>query len=174
MVPLRKFENGNWAKTKDRFPKNSPALSLFIKQKQHAFFDLQNRYLRKNGVMAHILRKDGKWTVVKGFAPDTTATPLAVMHGRKPPFIAKPIVRASLPASLQFKPQELFSLAGRELTRTQEQNVKVAFRSNPNTSGWPPEAIADWVSWGHKLTIKFFKKWPELAPAGFSLGGPSL
>ncbi|MDR3449210.1 MAG: MobA/MobL family protein [Alphaproteobacteria bacterium] len=74
MVPLRRFENGTWAKTKDRFPTNSPALSHFIQEKQGAFFELQNRYLRKNGIDARIIRQNGKWTVVEqaGLATKTS------------------------------------------------------------------------------------------------------
>jgi len=64
MVPLRKFENNRWAEKKDRFPKNSPALSHYIKAKQEAFFTLQNRYLQKNGITAQIVRQDGKWRVI--------------------------------------------------------------------------------------------------------------
>ena len=69
MVALRRFQNGAWAPTKDRFPKNGPFLSAYIKEKQEAFFNLQNRYLRKNNVKAHITKRNGKWTVVNALAP---------------------------------------------------------------------------------------------------------
>jgi len=29
--------------------------------------------------------------------------------------------------------------------------------------GWPPEAVADWASWGHKDRPAFFRKWPDLS-----------
>jgi len=53
--------------------------------------------------------------------------------------------------------------------------------SAPNTapkgfsrSGWPPEAIAAWLSWGKNNPVLFFRIWIDLAPPGFKAEGPSL
>ncbi len=41
--------------------------------------------------------------------------------------------------------------------------------------GWPEAALIDWQSWGKKNPPRFFAKWPELAPDGYSpSGGLSL
>jgi hypothetical protein len=37
--------------------------------------------------------------------------------------------------------------------------------------GWPQEAVADWKSWGFENPARFFAKWPELAPTGFTATG---
>lgn len=155
MVPLRKIENGGWARTKDRFPKNSPALSLFIKEKQQAFFELQNRYLRKNGIKAHIVRQNGKWTTVQGLAP---ALPM--------PSVAHAAARARHPggsASGQSLREIIQNSTGRQDQRS--FSLTTVF----STKGWPPNAIADWEAWGERQPVRFFAKWPELsndAPSG--------
>jgi hypothetical protein len=37
--------------------------------------------------------------------------------------------------------------------------------------GWPPEAVADWKTWGHREPMRFFAKWPELASGNAAPGG---
>ncbi len=176
MVPLRKFEHGTWAKKKDRYPKNSPALSLFIKEKQQAFFDLQNRYLEKNNIDAYIHRKNGRWTVTYEPMPSEANTTLASMHAQRPPYITKPIIRPSLPATKNSRVgmAALFNLASREVTSQPKQNINHSFKLSSGTNGWPPQAIADWASWGHRETIRFFRLWPELASGNsMAMGGIS-
>jgi len=57
-----------------------------------------------------------------------------------------------------------------ETGRTESNPVPV----QPN-KGWPEAAVIDWKAWGHKAPARFFAKWPELAPPGFSpMSGPRL
>lgn len=199
MVPLRKFENGDWAKTKDRFPKNSPALSQYIKEKQQAFFDLQNRYLTKNGIKVHILRKNGKWTVAQGLIPaivdgtsrtsdpvrpsSPASTFLSTMHGSNG-LVMQPVTRRSQ-ASMQGggiagvsgePPSKTAHRAGLSLTVPWRMNTTtINFAAKPESKGWPPAAIADWAAWGHKAPARFFQLWPELASGNNApTGGPNL
>ena len=169
MVPLRKLEGGDWAKRKDRFPKNSPALSQYIREKQEAFFNLQNRYLKKNGITAHICRQDGKWTVAEG--PDSESKPFAAAHGTG--FTHQPILR----------PAHIATLGGgttlrRVLARAAQEAISRADpkqqSSGPpvvNKKGWPPEAVADWKLWGWKNPARFFAIWSELSTGNGPRGG---
>lgn len=159
MVPLRKLGEDGWAKTKDRFPKNSPALSQYIREKQQAFFDLQNRYLQKNGYTAQIVRKNGKWTVIeatKAISPQVSLSSSA-RHGEewglpsgvmpKPPPLALGLGGGSIEA------QTSRQMLGRYAGLVEAQNL--------NRKGWPPKAIEDWELWGHKNPQRFFELWPE-------------
>jgi hypothetical protein len=51
------------------------------------------------------------------------------------------------------------------IARKQEQQNKPPVLSpiRSERKGWPPAAIADWESWGHKNPPRFFRKWPELS-----------
>lgn len=179
MVPLRKFENGDWAKKKDRFPKNSPALSNFIKEKQEAFFNLQNRYLQKNGIQAQIIRHHGKWTVTE--APDVTTSTshsarsaLSARRGNAPASqpVANPIKAPGLGGGNEAHARR--KILGRYSTLPAHPSATQSRFINPSTKGWPPAAVADWEAWGHKATAKFFKKWPELATGNPSPAGGGL
>jgi hypothetical protein len=174
MVPLRKFENGNWAKLKDRFPKNSPALSQYIKGKQEAFFELQNRYLKKNGHEARIERINGKWSVANGptspygRSPTRTSHPT---HAQKPGYVAQPKIRPSQAPTLGGGSEggtSLRQILSQAAKKAVEQSNANAPKSIPNvsTGGWPPAAIRDWNDWGHKDPARFFAIWPELGRGG--------
>lgn len=195
MVPLRKLENGDWAKTKDRFPQNSPALSQYIRGKQEAFFEMQNRYLKKNGIHVHIRRQNGKWTVVKGPMPAAmesasrptgnrastfTGTVMAAMHGGNG-FVMQPVARPSQAAmqggsgisgGISETPVKTMHRAALNLTIPSRLSTGNAnFKTNSGTKGWPPAALADWAAWGHKAPARFFQLWPELASGNVTPAG---
>ncbi len=197
MVPLRKFENGDWAKTKDRFPKNSPALSEYIKEKQRAFFELQNRYLQKNAIDASIIRRNGKWVVtteysISSFSDKPNSTTSTAHAARTVPSARRGDEQASPPS--QTKPasapsgaslglggsgtnsssplKELLSHAARGTTST--SNSRTQHFKNPNTKSWPAAAITDWAAWGHRNPRKFFTLWPELGAGNPAPGGGAL
>ncbi|MFY9287932.1 MAG: MobA/MobL family protein [Alphaproteobacteria bacterium] len=161
MVPLRKFENGDWARTKDRFPKNSPALSLYIKEKQGAFFHLQNRYLKKNGFSPQITRSDGKWIIVeqRGVTISTVPIAYAALPAQQAEVRTSSPVTTSQPAP-SFgggkEAQDQRKILGRYTQLIHQQRM-----INPSTKGWPPGAIRDWELWGKRNPPKFFALWPE-------------
>jgi hypothetical protein len=67
----------------------------------------------------------------------------------------------------------MFGRAAQAITQPQEAKQKT-FKPAASTGGWPPAAIIDWESWGHKNPPRFFAKWPELGTGGVSKsGGPS-
>ena len=178
MVPLRRFENGDWAKRKDRYPRNSPALSQYIREKQEAFFSLQNRYLRKNGIEARIERRNGKWTVVK--EPISSRSPYAVldaMGGRGSAKPLSPITRPSRQtpalgsAGGGTSLGETISRAAANSAEQAGERPAAGFNLNPNKKGWPPEAVADWELWGRKDPRRFFALWPELSTGNPGPGG---
>jgi len=183
MVPLRKFENGDWAKKKDRFPTNSPALSLYIKEKQGAFFHLQNRYLQKNGLSTSIHRHHGKWIVTADGESSASQTALAVSAAHparrgqtlaaQPSTTPKPAPNVTITnpslgsgANSSRSLKDLLSHAKRGTSSN--SNAVIRGFKTPNQKGWPPGALADWAAWGSKNPRRFFARWPEL-----SAGNPS-
>jgi len=168
MVPLRKFESRDWAKKKDRFPTNSPALSHFIRSKQTAFFELQNRYLEKNGIAARLVYREGRWSAVDGQGkPISTSRSAQLVPDARRGYglVAKP---SSQPAP---------SLGGNRVVQqapihTTSRYAAMTRQHHAITSkkGWPKEAVQDWEAWGHRDPIRFFRLWPELSGPGFSPG----
>ena len=174
MVPLRKFENNEWADKKDRFPKNSPALSHYIKAKQEAFFNLQNRYLQKNGITAQIVRHDGRWTVTGQTsqprrqqteqAPSTSG--YVAWPSRPTPAVGGASAAPSMPA--------LTPTAGTTAatpSRPEPYSKYAVLNARPAGKGWPPNAILDWEKWGSRDPRRFFALWPELSTGNPGPGG---
>lgn len=188
MVPLRRFEGADWARTKDRFPRNTPALSHFIRAKQAAYFELQNHYLAKNGVNAAFVNESGRWRVVSAQEPVRStwlharnhfaAAPMPspggtgrwlVLGGQAAPSTSKVTHHDAI------TPQAAMRTAARELlcaTHT-ALDPQTARRRHSLTNSWPEKAIRDWRDWGHKAPAAFFAAWPQLTPPGFTVPRPT-
>jgi len=64
-------------------------------------------------------------------------------------------------------PANVTSVKAAATTYPREKDKTVSapapFRPVSSNNGWPPEAIADWRTWGRMNPRAFFTKWPELA-----------
>ena len=154
MVPLRRIGPDGFAMKKDRFPKNSPALSLFVRQKQKAFFNLINRYLHKNGFEQKIDRIEGRWTTI-GFGRLKRRSRMYAQWQNA--VFGRPVANHVLMGIAHYR------------TGNNDQTSKTkTYLPSQTKKGWPKEAIKDWEDWGHKTPPAFFQKWPELRSADWS------
>lgn len=171
MVPLRKFICGEWAAKKDRFPTNSPALSLFIREKQKSYFELQNSYLRRNGTPTQVRHVEGKWCVLSAAPTVQSGMMINNTPNTHPGASAIGSLKSTGATNSFSNPQvSADSLVIGQENELQMYAARAAHKKNRQALlGWPVEARKDWLEWGHRLPLKFFERWPELASSRYKL-----
>jgi hypothetical protein len=97
---------------------------------------------------------------------------LKKLRARQPPLPPSPLVRVAKTNAAGGSIILRSVITGSALNKINTDPKPLAPPSKTSRSnGWPPEAIADWTSWGQKQPARFFAKWPELggqAAAGLS------
>jgi hypothetical protein len=173
LVPLRHIEGASFG-NKERYTKQQLRQQVITWRKSWA--KLVNRHLKRYGHKAAIdertLKAQGSKrtpTRHRGVQPKATRAALNSLRAKQPPLPRSPIVRISKSTAstgtVTVRATVMRSQLNGIIARPTVPNVRL------NNTGWPPEAIIDWKTWGNQSPVRFFAKWPELGSAS-SLGAP--
>ena len=156
---------------------------------------LTNRHLKRYGHKATIdersLRAQGiKRTPTRhrGPQPKAKRIMLNALRDKQPPQPVAPIVRTTKTTKADGSISIRAVITNSALNNISKSNVLAPVKPthndigkthvpairNQTRKGWPPEAIAAWNSWGHKIPALFFRVWAELIEGNSVAGGPSL
>jgi hypothetical protein len=169
LVPLRKIEGESFGK-KSRY--NRTQLREQVRAWRKSWAGLANRHLKRYGFTATIdersLRAQGVKRAPTRHRGPQPKTKRAFLNKIRPPQPRSPVVKTIKHTAANGSVTIRTVIKNSALTRIGQQPT---LKLNPSRQGWPPEAVKDWAAWGSKNPPKFFAKWPELAPDGFTFGG---
>jgi len=196
LVPLRKIEGEIFG---NKVNCTSRQLSEKVRAWRKSWATLVNRHLKRYSHKAKIdertLRAQGSKrtpTRHRGPRPKSTRISLNVLRAKQPPQPQAPIVRTTkqpnTDGSMTLRAiiersnlNRIGSATGPTGQRTAAPNPttnnnnksqgSISRNSASQKSGWPPEAIHDWKTWGNEDPPRFFAKWPQLGTSNASPGG---
>ena len=178
LVPLRKIAGESFG-NKARYSRNELRQQVIAWRKSWA--NLANRHLKRYGHKKAIdersLKAQGsKRTPTRHRGPQPK-TKRAVLDKIRPPQPKRPIIRTLKRTGRDGSINIQAVIRNTGLVKIGPGINPIApvrpsfFPSARSNGGWPPAAIADWKAWGHRETVRFFAKWPELGGGLSPQGG---
>jgi hypothetical protein len=174
LVPLRKIESESFG-NKARYTRGQLRQQVIAWRKSWAA--LVNRHLKryghKGGIDERSLRMQGVKrtpTCHKGPRPKAKR---AMLNAIRLPQLVSPILRLSKDTGKDGSVTIRAVIKNSALNKidTGDKSPVPTASAAFATTGWPPEAIADWKAWGRKDPRGFFEKWPQLASGNVAPGG---